>query len=257
MKKILMIAVLCLFACSVHAQPPLSPQYPDFNFESIQMQAPRVRAAVSTYDNQMRKMFEDKGVKYPCKNIFIRSFKSENEFEVWAKNPGVDTFCLIKKYAVCALSGILGPKRWEGDRQVPEGYYFINEFNARSDYHLSLGLNYPNYSDMNFAITEMPGGDIYIHGGCLTIGCIPLTDSIIKQVYTMCLQSRIAGQMYIPVHIYPLRFTKKGLNFMGREYGKEVEKQKFWVNLKRNYDYFERTHKVPPVMYDSKGNYIF
>ncbi len=54
---------------------------------------------------------------------------------------------LFKTYKVCALAGTLGPKRMEGDYQVPEGFYYINEFNPQSNYYLSLGINYPNESD--------------------------------------------------------------------------------------------------------------
>ena len=56
-------------------------------------------------------------------------------------------FTLFKTYKVCMQSGSIGPKRSEGDNQVPEGFYYINEFNPNSNYHLSLGLNYPNASD--------------------------------------------------------------------------------------------------------------
>ncbi len=46
------------------------------------------------------------------------------------------------------MAGTLGPKTNAGsDYQVPEGFYYINEFNPKSSFHLSLGLNYPNASD--------------------------------------------------------------------------------------------------------------
>lgn len=253
------ISFLFVFASFLlQAQPPLEPQYPDRNFENFQLSMDRVKKAYYSNEAELRRAFTSKGITYPCSNIFMRSFKSTNEMELYGRNSIKDTFTLIKKYNVCALSGILGPKRWEGDRQVPEGFYFIEDFNPRSNYHLSLLLNYPNYSDrINAVDKEHPGGDIYIHGGCMTIGCMPMTDQFIEEIYTVCLQARTAGQMYIPVHIYPLRFNQTGLNFLGREYKNEDTKQKFWVSLKRAYDYFEVTKKVPPVMYDSEGNYIF
>ena len=71
-------------------------------------------------------------------------------------------------------SGTMGPKRLQGDYQVPEGFYYINEFNPNSNYHLHLGLNYPNASDKILSDSLRPGGDIYIHGSCVSIGCIPL-----------------------------------------------------------------------------------
>jgi len=257
MRQLLLLFSVCLLTISAQAQPPLAPQYPDNQFQNFQLSMQRVKAAYYNSDFKLKKAFKKKGIKYPSKHIYIRSFKGCNEFELYAKNKISDTFTLIKLYKVCALSGILGPKRWEGDRQVPEGFYFIEDFNPRSNYHLSLLINYPNYSDRFFSNQDKPGGGIYIHGGCMTVGCLPMTNDYIEEIYTVCLQARTAGQMYIPVHIYPVRFNKTTLNFLGREYKNEDEKQKFWVNLKRAYDYFEVTKKVPPTMYDSEGNYVF
>jgi len=257
MRQLLLLFSVCLLTISAQAQPPLAPQYPDNQFQNFQLSMQRVKAAYYNSDFKLKKAFKKKGIKYPSKHIYIRSFKGCNEFELYAKNKISDTFTLIKLYKVCALSGILGPKRWEGDRQVPEGFYFIEDFNPRSNYHLSLLINYPNYSDRFFSNQDKPGGGIYIHGGCMTVGCLPMTNDYIEEIYTVCLQARTAGQMYIPVHIYPVRFNKTTLNFLGREYKNEAEKQKFWVNLKRAYDYFEVTKKVPPTMYDSDGNYVF
>lgn len=253
------LLVIIIFATQLaQAQPRLEPTYPDNNFQNFQLNMDRVRLANQKNEQNLKSLFKQKGIKFPCAHIYLRSFKSTNEMELYARNSMADTFTFIKKYNVCALSGILGPKRWEGDRQVPEGFYFIEDFNPRSNYHLSLLLNYPNYSDLLNAYDKShPGGDIYIHGGCMTVGCLPMTDNVIEEIYTLCMQARTAGQMYIPVHIFPLRFDEKGLNFLGREYKNEDVKQKFWVNLKRAYDYFEATKKIPPVMYDSQGNYIF
>jgi len=175
--------------------------------------------------------------------------------ELWARNDDTTQYRLIKTYHICALSGILGPKRWEGDRQVPEGFYFIDEFNPKSDYYLSLLINYPNYSDSMLGGNTKLGGNIYIHGGCVTIGCMPMTNEIIQELYVVCLNARLNGENNIPVHIYPTRFTKPGMNFLNREYGRDTEKQKFWVALKESYDYFEKYHKILPVMYTEDGKY--
>lgn len=233
-------------------------QFTDVNtVRSYQMSMPRVATAFSKYDNVLRSEFRSKGLEYPANNVYIRSFKAQNELEVWVKNKNADTFALFKKYKVCALSGVLGPKRAEGDRQVPEGLYFLADFNPKSDFYLSMLVNYPNYSDQILSHQVKPGGDIYVHGGCLTVGCIPMTDEGIQEIYTLCLSARLNGQTNIPYHIFPTRFDKAGLNFLGREYRHEIDKQKFWVNLKSAYDYFERNHNILPVMYDEQGRYVF
>ncbi len=226
-------------------------------FRAFQFSFNRVTQAWAKNNDSMARLFNAKGVAYPPSSIYLREFKAQNELELWARNNDTAQYVLIKNYRVCALSGALGPKRWEGDRQVPEGQYFIDDYNPKSDFHLSLLLNYPNYSDLILGNKTKPGGDIYIHGSCVTVGCIPMTDPVIQELYTVCLASRMAGQTYVPVHIYPTRFNKEGLNFLGREYGQDTVKQRFWVNLKTGYDYFEKFRKLQPVMYTPDGRYAF
>jgi len=151
---------------------------------------------------------------------------------------------------------VLGPKRAEGDRQVPEGYYFIDDFNPKSDYYLSMLLNYPNFVDNIKGGKIRKGGDIYIHGGCVTVGCLPLTDDGVQWLYVLCLNARINGQENIPVHIFPTRLNKNGWSFLTREYVHYPESQEFWQSLKAGYDYFEKNHRLLPVMYSADGKYV-
>ena len=247
----------CLVAFVFLFQAPLFAQDEAATFRNFQFSFNRVSQAWMKHNDTLSKMFERKGLAYPPHQIYIRSFKSNNEMELWGRNDDTSQYTLVKTYRVCALSGILGPKRYEGDHQVPEGLYFIDDFNPKSDFHLSLLLNYPNYSDMVLGDKKKPGGDIYIHGGCVTVGCLPLTDAFIQELYVLCLNTKLNGQNYIPVHIFPTRFDRTGLNFLGRSYKDDLEKQKFWVNLKSGYDYFEKNRKLLPVMYSSDGRYVF
>ena len=226
-------------------------------FRNFQFSFNRVSQANARYYDTLQKAFAAKKVPFPARNVYLRFFKAHNEAEIWARGDDTGQYKLIKSYRMCALSGSLGPKRWEGDRMVPEGLYFIDDFNPKSDFYLSLLLNYPNYTDLVKGDKVKPGGDIYIHGGCVTVGCLPMTDPVIMEIYTLCLNAKLAGQAYIPVHIYPIRFDRKGLDFLGREYASDTTKQRFWVNLKSEYDYFERNHKLIPVMYTPDGRYVF
>ena len=122
------------------------------------------------------KRISGKRLKWPAKYVYIRSFKYDAQLEVWVKNEAKEKYKLFKTYKVCMQSGTMGPKRLQGDYQVPEGFYYINEFNPHSNYHLSLGLNYPNASDRILSDSFRPGGNIYIHGSCVSVGCIPVTD---------------------------------------------------------------------------------
>lgn len=227
------------------------------SFENYQFAAPRVAQAYAQYRPIWQQVFKEKNMSWPPKDILIRSFKGSNEMEIWARDEGVDTYRLVQEFPVCAISGSLGPKRWEGDLQIPEGYYFISNFNPRSAYHLSLMLNYPNYSDLIKGNKVKPGGDIYIHGGCVTVGCLPMTDDGIKRIYTLALIAKMNGQRNIPVQVFPVRFNSKEVQFLSTEYGKDEDKHRFWMNLKSGYDYFEKYHKVLPVMYNREGRYVY
>src|SRR6185295_14539267 len=88
----------------------------------------------------------------------------------------------------------------------------VTRFNPLSLFHLSLGLDYPNVADR---AAGQPGGslggDIFIHGGCASVGCIPLGDQAIEEVYVAALDARARGQQSIPVHIFPRRLDVTGL----------------------------------------------
>ena len=162
LKSLVLCAVVSFMAAVSFAQDDVQ------TFRNFQFSFNRVSQAWMKTNDTLAKAFKDKGMAYPPSDIYIRSFKAQNEMELWARDSDTAKYKLVKNYRICALSGILGPKRVEGDRQVPEGFYFIEDFNPKSDFYLSMLLNYPNYSDMVLGDKAKPGGDIYIHGGCVT-----------------------------------------------------------------------------------------
>jgi murein L,D-transpeptidase YafK len=261
MNKILAIFALLLCSCSTafaqaQAMGPTQPSFPDMSFYNSQMASDRVRGAMSRYENDWKKLFAEKKLDWPAKNIYIRCFKADQKFEVYARNKATDTFTHVKTFAVCVLSGKMGPKRRENDKQVPEGYYFFDEFNKNSNYYLSLLVSYPNFSDLIKGDKEAPGSAIYVHGSCVTIGCLPMTDEIIQEIYALCVVARTNGQLNIPIHIFPTYFTRQGLTYLSQWY-RENDNQKFWTSLKKGYDYFQSYKKILPVMYDGEGNYVY
>jgi len=204
----------------------------------------------------LRKQFEEKNLAWPPQALYIRSFKYDRVMELWVKNNDADSFTLFKTYKVCMQSGRIGPKRSEGDNQVPEGFYYINEFNARSNYHLALGLNYPNASDKVLSDAQKPGGDIYIHGNCVSTGCIAIQDMPIEEVFFIAANAKANGQDFIPVHIFPVNYSvKKSLNYLTESIKGEVV-HKYVLNIKMVYDYFERNKKLPLIMVNKKGDYV-
>ncbi len=200
---------------------------------------------------------KQKNLKWPAKYIYIRSFKYDSQMEVWVKNEINEPFQLFKTYKVCALAGTLGPKRMEGDYQVPEGFYYINEFNPQSTYYLSLGINYPNASDKILSDSLQPGSDIYIHGSCVTVGCIPITDQQIDELYILAAHAKDQGQDFIPVHIFPVRYNvPRSVNYLNNLTKDDPSLKKFAARLEDAFDYFEKYKQLPVVMIDDNGDYV-
>lgn len=227
-------------------------------FIDFQKSFPIPSEALKRKQDTLQKQFAAKGLQWPAKQIYIRSFKYDSQLEVWARNSKKEPFKLFKTYKVCALAGTLGPKRMQGDYQVPEGFYYINEFNPRSNYHLSLGLNYPNASDKLLSDVFQPGGDIYIHGSCVTVGCIPVTDPQIEEIYILAAYAKDQGQDYIPVHIFPIRYdNKRSVTYLASLTKTDAQLKQFAETLESVYDHFEITKQLPVIMTNTNGNYIF
>jgi murein L,D-transpeptidase YafK len=186
-------------------------------------------------------------------SMLINAYKTEGKLEVWLKNRRDKTYSLFRTYDFCAHSGTIGPKLFEGDGQTPEGFYHISAFNPMSNFYLSLGINFPNSVD--YARTgkdRSPGSDIYIHGNCVTVGCIPLTDEKIKEVYILAVEAKNAGQVKITVNIYPFNLSDGNL----KNYTAQFPKQgPFWKTLQPIYSFFEK-NKMNVQVSEFKGKYI-
>ncbi|HJV19239.1 MAG TPA: L,D-transpeptidase family protein [Sediminibacterium sp.] len=217
---------------------------------------PRVAAAIRQKEEGLKKQFEEAGFTWPAKQLYLRSFKYDSQMEVWVRNSSQEQFRLLKTYKVCALSGSLGPKRMEGDYQVPEGFYYINELNPNSRYHLSLGLNYPNMADRAHSDPSNPGGEIFIHGSCSTIGCIPIQNDQVEELYILSAYALEQGQQFIPVHIFPVRFNnQKNSVVLKKAIDGTPGYQELVDGLKEAFDYFETNRKLPLISINRKGQY--
>lgn len=202
-------------------------------------------------------IFRLKDLPFPPREIFIRIFKYEKVLELWSLSEKDHRHHLVRRYPICKVSGYLGPKRRQFDMQAPEGFYFIDHFNHSSAYFLSLGINYPNSSDRMLGDPEFPGSNIYIHGGCYSIGCFAITDELIKEIYVAAVEARANGQMKIPVHIFPCRLNKRNIKILRARSANYPVLMEFWEDLKICYDHFEKTKKLPLIRVDEKGRYLF
>lgn len=123
--------------------------------------------------------------------LALLAFKEERRLELWRRDEGA--WSRLKRWPFTAFSGKLGPKLREGDRQIPEGIYEIEYLNPNSSYHLSMKVNYPNAFDRAQAEREGRthlGGDIFIHGKAVTIGCIPIGDDAMEELFTIVARHR-------------------------------------------------------------------
>lgn len=245
MKTITLIFPLLLF----------SPILPTDTFKSEQMKQSRVKEAYTEKWPELKKELKEKKLDTAGFSIFIRAFKQEEKLELWIKPKTGNTYTLFKTYSICASSGDLGPKRRQGDGQVPEGFYDISAFNPWSNFHLSLKVNYPNASDRILGKGNL-GGDIMIHGSCVTIGCIPLRDEKIKEVYVLAVEAKNNGHS-IPVHIFPCRMNDENFSALKKKHEKNTTLLRFWENIKTGYDAFEKNKTIPHISVDKNGIYIF
>jgi murein L,D-transpeptidase YafK len=243
------------------------------NFKSQQLKYERVRTAYEEKSEAVFALLKSKSLSASNLRLFIRVFKKDELLEIWAKNADAQTFQLLKTYNIASSSGNLGPKRKQGDMQTPEGFYHIDRFNPVSNFHLSLGVNYPNTSDKILGEKGNLGGDIFIHGSNVTVGCMPMTDDKIKEIYILTVEARNAGQTEIPVHIFPTKLTDSNMIILQKwakspdfiSYWKAIKNDQeidserfvnFWKNLKEGFDYFEANHTLPQITVKSSGEYL-
>lgn len=233
----------------------LLPQAKAPSFREEQMKFVHVRAAAVEKDAALQRLFTEKDLPYPPRALFVRAFKHEGILEAWSLKADGKTYALVKSYGICATSGILGPKRRNGDLQVPEGFYTLDWLNPSSGFYLSLHIDYPNTADRILGLHGDWGGNIFLHGNCVTIGCIPITDDGIKEVYWLAVLARAGGQSRVPIHIFPGRLSEESLRALEKANPKDPVVLQFWGNLKPGYDYFERTHQLPRITVDPDGSY--
>jgi len=207
----------------------------------------RSRAVIKRIKPKLEKELIAKGLQFGSP-VYMRIFKASKELEIWIRKDS--EFVLFKIYQIHYFSGTPGPKLKEGDRQAPEGFYFVTpkRMNPNSRYHLAFNLGYPNKYDQVHGRT---GSALMVHGNTGSVGCFAMTDTRIEEIYTLADGALRGGQKFFRVHSFPFRMTEKNMvQQKGRAW------YNFWVNLKEGYDLFEKT-KVPPNVTVVNKRYVF
>lgn len=150
-------------------------------------------AEFSAARQRLQAQFDPAGVAYPPARVLLLGLKSEQQLAVFA-GPATGVLTLIASHPVREASGALGPKRAEGDRQVPEGVYALESLNPNSRFHVALRVGYPNAFDRAMAERDGRadlGGDIMIHGGSASVGCLAMGDDVAEELFVLAAEAGI------------------------------------------------------------------
>ncbi len=213
--------------------------------------AVRVKAAHAAKDAVVKGLFDAAKVPFPPAAVLFRVFKAQRRFEVWATGKRGTPYTQVAVYEICYASGLVGPKRKQGDMQVPEGFYLVDSVNPSSNFHLSLHVNYPNASDRVLSNKRSPGSAIMIHGNCVSAGCMAMSDERIQEIWVIT--EAVRGRKGpLDVHIFPS--TDWASVLANPLFATHKE---FWLNLKDGHDRFEKTRIPAAYRVDKAGKYVF
>ena len=145
-------------------------------------------------------------LKLPLVDPRIVVIKSQRKLELYSAGS------LVRTYKVGLGLNPVPDKQRSGDRATPEGKFYIFVKNPKSQFHLSLGVSYPNIEDAERGLRDglvtraqrdqivraikqkqappqdtALGGLIYIHGNGAnsdwTWGCVALENEDIEELY--------------------------------------------------------------------------
>ena len=162
--------------------------------------------AIVSSPTTLREAARGAGVSWPPPDLALRIDKSERTLVVFSGDRA------LKQYRVGLGGAPSGDKSQEGDQRTPNGEFTIVTRNDRSQFHLFLGISYPNAEDAargrrDRLVTERQaraietaiaagrqppwstplGGAIGIHGGGgggdWTLGCIAVENTEIEEIW--------------------------------------------------------------------------
>lgn len=169
----------------------------------------RVRMHGSSVEARLRAKFEAAAVPYPPVGLAYIAFKDTAQMELYAQASPFEEWKRVHTYPILGMSGKLGPKLREGDRQVPEGLYRAEFLNPNSRFHLSIRLNYPNEFDLAHARADgrmEVGSDIMIHGTTSSIGCLAMGNQAAEDLFIL---AALTGKERVEIVVAPTDFRRQ------------------------------------------------
>lgn len=199
---VVVVAIVAAVGCRVAVRPRPTLADPAITARVAQY-GPAARARLAPF-------FAAAGITYPPDRFALVGFKLERELQLFAAGSGRG-LTFIRSYAIQGMSGTLGPKLREGDGQVPEGTYSIVYLNPASVADVSLALSYPNDYDRARAAEDgrdTLGGDIMIHGGSMSVGCLAMGDEAAEDLFVLAADT---GWERAVVMVSPVDFRRNVL----------------------------------------------
>ena len=256
--SILTIVLLIAFGCCVNPSPAQPPRTPVAILERID----------ELIGGEIKDWCEAENVLYPPDAVLLRVFKKERELELWAKNADMAAMKMIRTIPICAMDFQPGPKLAQGDGKTPEGFYhpqflygssyswmWIRLDEGELDRYGVVGegssfkmcIEYPNTLDRDrskAACFRDPGGEICLHGNCVTAGCISFTNRNFLPVFAFSRHHDTERFGRLQLHIFPFRFdavqnmedeidSYPHVDLLGRD-----DLLTFWRNLEKGYHRF-------------------
>lgn len=166
---------------------------------------------------RIRKQFETAGVPFPPAGVVLLGLKDEKRLDVYASSDADADAAMrrVASYPIRAASGVAGPKLREGDKQVPEGVYPVELLNPNSRFHVALRVGYPSPTDRanaekdgRVANNTPLGGDIMIHGGAASVGCLAMGDPAAEDLFVL---TALTGIDNVTIVIAPLDLRSREL----------------------------------------------
>jgi len=211
MKRLLLLAILILPAITlalwVYRGVSLSRGNSGAPVENEKTVADRLQEYGPAARARLKPFFDAKHVPYPPARLTLVGLKEEKLVEIYAAGTN-QNLQFIRAYPILGASGGPGPKLHEGDRQVPEGIYPVEWLNPNSLYHLSFRIGYPNDFDREQAKLETRtnlGGDIMLHGGAKSIGCLAMGDPAAEDFFVLAAETGISN---ITIILSPVDFRQ-------------------------------------------------